>query len=88
MNSIIDTAGQETAIHCKHVTGDEAGAFRSQEDGSAHEFMQLAKAFHGCAQQKLAAAFSAIQQLSIEFRPKYARSNGVHADSMAGPFNG
>ena len=88
MKLLIDAAGQKSSVHSKHVAGDEAGAFRSEKNGSAHQFMELAKAFHGRAQQKFLAALCAIQQLSIEFGAKYSRSNGIHADTMAGPFNG
>ena len=88
MSLLIDSAGQETSVHGKNVTGDEAGAFRGQENGGAHQFMQLPEPLHGCAQEKFPAALGAIQQLSVEFSAKHPRSNGIHAYTMAGPFNG
>ena len=88
MSLLIDSAGQETAVHGKNVTGDEAGAFRSQENGGAHQFMQLPESLHGRPQEEFLATFGAIQQLSVEFSAKHPRSNGIHAYTVAGPFNG
>ena len=88
MSLLIDSTGQEPAIHGKNVTGDEAGAFRSQENGGAHKFMQLPEPLHGRAQEKFLAAFGAIKQLGVKFSAKHSRSNRIHAYTMAGPFNG
>src|SRR5437016_11935864 len=88
MNLLIHSAGQKSAIHGKDVAGNEAGAFRSKKDGGAHQLVKLAKASHGRACKKFTAALRAIQQLSIEFGAKNSRSDGIHAHTMAGPFNG
>ena len=88
MNLLIHSAGQKSAIHRKNVAGNEASAFRSKKDGSAHQFVELAKASHGCTREKFPATLRAIQQLSIEFGAKNSRSDGIHAYTMAGPFNG
>ena len=86
MSLLIDSAGQETAVHGKNVTGDEAGAFRSQENGCAHQFMQLPESLHGRPQEEFLATFGGIQQWSVEFsflvhgrsaKPMVAR--GLHA---------
>ena len=88
MSLLIDAAGQEAAIHREHVTGDEAGAFRSQENGGAHKFMQLSETVHRCAQEELPATFCTIEQLGVELSAKHSGSNSVYADTMAGPLNG
>ena len=88
MRSLIDATRQKASVNSKHVAGNEAGAFRSEKNGGAHKFVELTKAFHGRAQQKFLATLCAIQQLGIEFGAKHTGSNGVHANTMAGPFNG
>ena len=85
---LIHTAGEKASVDSQHMAGHEAGTLRSQENGSAYQFAQLAKALHGSAQKKLLSALGAIQQLRIELRAKHSWSDGIHADTMAGPFNG
>jgi len=88
MKLLVDSASQKTPVHGQHVTGDEAGAFRSEKDRRANKLMQLSKAFHGRAQQKFFPTLCAIEQLRVKVGAKYSRSNGIDADSTAGPFNG
>lgn len=88
MNLLIHSTGQETAIHCEQVAGDEGSAFGSQKNCCAHQFVQLAKAPHWRAQKKFTATLRAIQQLGVKFRAKDARSNGVHAYTILGPLYG
>ena len=88
MNLLIHSTGQEPAIDGKQVTGHEGSAFGREKDCRAHKLMQLAKAPHGRAQEKFTATLCAIQQWGIKFGSKDTRSNGIHAYTMASPFNG
>lgn len=85
---LIDAAGQKTAIHDKHVPGDETGRVRSKKNGSADELFDFSEALHGSADEKFAAAFGAIEQFCVQVGAKDSGSDGIHADAVFGPLDG
>src|SRR5439155_10839056 len=85
---LVDATGEKTTIDGEDVAGDKAGGFGGQENGGASEFVKLAEAAHGRAQQEFTAALGAIEKAGVQIGAEDARSDGVDAHSVRSPFDG
>ena len=85
---LIDATSEKATIDSKDVAGNKAGGFGGEEDGGASEFIELAEAAHRCSQQEFATALGAVEKAGVQFCAEDARSDGVHAHSVRGPFDG
>src|SRR5579863_4106298 len=84
---LVDSAGQETAVHRDGGAGDESGGIGGKEDGRAHQLLHLSEALHGSAHQEFLAARGAVQQFLVQGGTEHAGHNGVYAHAVGRPFH-
>lgn len=77
---LIHSAGEEAAVDDEHLAVDEAGGFRSEEDGGSGQLLDAAEASEGGAELELVAACGAVE-------PRRCQSirDGVYSDAAAPP---
>src|SRR5882672_6639370 len=60
------------------MAGDKTGRIRREEDSRARQFIDFAKASHGCTEQKFAATFRSVEQGGIQFSTHDSGCDCIH----------
>src|SRR5690606_7962915 len=78
----IDARCEEAAVDGDRLAGDEACRIRCEEHGRADELVRIAETAHRRANEELAPAFGAVEELGVEVGPEDSRGDRVDADTV------
>src|SRR4051794_12496201 len=84
---LVDSAGEEPAVHREQVTRDESCRIGREKYRRASELLGLAEATHRRSQQQLPTAIRTVEQALIQCGAKHPRQNGVHTHAVVRPLD-